>query len=283
MGRDRIAGGPAAAGRILIGALGLLVAVSSSRTASSQETNAAPKAKTAPPAPAHTVAQAQTETQTVPANAQSPQPVLEEVVVTATGTNISGITPVGSEELRLSRDDILNTGIQDLHDVLRSLPQVVDVSPAGVANIRQGGTSGYNANNTQGTAINLRGLGPQATLVLVDGHRVTPTGTVAVFTEADQVPIAALGRIEIIDDGNSAIYGSDAVGGVINYVIRKDLEGIEVSGRGTFVDGYNEYGGAVTGGHTWSSLGTLGQGNFILGLDYDWRGAMSESSSRIIL
>jgi iron complex outermembrane receptor protein len=218
-------------------------------------------------------------TQTVPAKAAEPQPVLEEVVITATGTNISGITPVGSEELNLSRDEILNSGIQDLHDVLRTLPQVVDVAPAGVADIRQGGTSGYNANNTQGTAINLRGLGPQATLVLVDGHRVTPTGTVAVFTEADQVPIAALGRVEIIDDGNSAVYGSDAVGGVINYVIRKDLEGVEVTGRGTFVDGYDEYGGAVTGGHTWSSLGSLGKGNFILGFDYDRRTAMPDSSS----
>src|SRR5581483_10214866 len=169
----------------------------------------------------------------------------------------------------LSRDEILNSGIQDIHDVLRALPQVVDVAPAGVADIRLGGTSGYNANNTQGTAINLRGLGPQATLVLVDGHRVAPTGTVAVFTEADQVPIAALGRIEIIDDGSSAIYGSDAIGGVINYVTRRDLDGVEVTGGGTFVDGYREYGGAVTGGHTWSSLGSLGQGNFILGLDYD--------------
>jgi iron complex outermembrane receptor protein len=266
MGRDGIVGVVAVAGRVASGALGLLLAVSSSRPACSQETSSAPKPKGA-------------AAQTVPAGTQEAQPVLQEVVITATGTNISGITPVGSEDLNLSRDDILNTGIQDLHDVLRTLPQVVDVAPAGVADIRQGGTSGYNANNTQGTAINLRGLGPQATLVLVDGHRVTPTGTVAVFTDADQVPIAALGGVEIIDDGNSAIYGSDAVGGVINYVIRKDLEGVEVTGRSTLVDGYDEYGGAVTGGHTWSSLGSLGKGNFILGLDYDWRGAMRESSS----
>lgn len=217
--------------------------------------------------------------QTVPHSETAAEPVLEEVVITATGTNISGIQPVGSEALNLSRDDILNTGIPDLHDVLRALPQVVDVAPAGVANYRQGGTAAYGGNVTQGTSVNLRGLGPQATLVLVDGHRVTPTGTVGVFTDADQVPIAALGRVEIIDDGNSAIYGSDAVGGVINYVIRKDLEGVEVNGRSTSVDGYHEYGGAVTGGHTWTSLGSMGRGNFIVGVDYDWRGAMRESSS----
>ncbi len=266
MGRDQIAQGRMAAGRIATGILAVLLPVGLTRLAAAQAEDR-PKQQTA------------AATAPGPVRAAAEQPVLEEVVITATGTNISGITPVGSEELNLSRDEILKSGIQDLHDVLRALPQVVDVAPAGVADIRQGGTSGYNANNTQGTAINLRGLGPQATLVLVDGHRVTPTGTVAVFTEADQVPIAALGRIEIIDDGNSAIYGSDAVGGVINYVIRKDLEGVEVTGRGTFVDGYHEYGGAVTGGHTWSSLGSLGQGNFILGLDYDWRAAMPESSS----
>ncbi|MFL6603246.1 MAG: TonB-dependent receptor plug domain-containing protein [Steroidobacteraceae bacterium] len=222
----------------------------------------------APPAQPHTV----------PARTPEAQSTLEEVIVTATGTNISGIQPVGSEALNLSRREILDTGIADLHDVLRALPQIVDVSPAGVANYRLGGTAGYSANNTQGTAINLRGLGAQATLVLVDGHRVTPSGTVSVFTEADQVPIAALQRIEIIDDGNSAIYGSDAVGGVLNYVIRKDLEGVEVTGRGTFVAGYHGYGASVTGGHTWSSLGPLGKGNFILGVDYDWRGAMPASS-----
>lgn len=224
-------------------------------------------------------AAAAAQPETIAAKAVQAQPTLDEVIVTATGTNISGIQPVGSEALNLSRGDILDTGIADLHDVLRALPQVVDVTPAGVANYRLGGTAGYSANNTQGTAINLRGLGAQATLVLVDGHRVTPSGTVGVFTEADQVPIAAIQRIEVIDDGNSAIYGSDAVGGVINYVIRKDLEGIEASGRGTFANGYSGFGASLTGGHTWSSLGPLGKGNFILGVDYDRRAAMPSSSS----
>jgi len=211
-------------------------------------------------------------------SSSSDPPKLEEVVVTATGTNISGIRPVGSEALSLSRSDILDTGIADLHDVLRALPQVVDVAPSGVSNYRQGGTTAYGGNVTQGSAINLRGLGPQATLVLVDGHRVTPTGSQGVFTDADQVPIAALGQIEIIDDGNSAIYGSDAVGGVVNYVIRRDLNGVEVTGRGTLVDGYHEYGAAATAGHTWASVGGLGKGNFIVSLDYDRRSAMPASS-----
>jgi len=89
MGRDGIAVGPATAGRMGIAGLGLLLAVSSGKALAQQPT-ATPGDKAG--------AQAKTQPQTVPAPAPSSQPVLEEVVITATGTNISGITPVGSEE-----------------------------------------------------------------------------------------------------------------------------------------------------------------------------------------
>ena len=205
---------------------------------------------------------------------------LEEVVVT--GTNIKGVAPVGSEAVTLTRDDVLATGLTDLHSVLRALPQVVDTAPSGVANYREGGTTAYGGNVTQGTAINLRGLGAQATLTLVDGHRITPTGTQGVFTEANQLPLAALGRIEIIADGNSAIYGSDAIGGVVNFVMRKDFEGVEATTRATFVDGYNTYGASLTGGTTWQNLGPLGRGNVILAYDYERRDPMRASASAFL-
>jgi iron complex outermembrane receptor protein len=207
---------------------------------------------------------------------------LQEVVVTATGTNINGVAPVGSESMTLTREDILATGITDLHDLLQTLPQVVNTAPTGVVNYREGGTAGYGGDLTQGTSVNLRGLGPQATLVLVDGHRVTPTGAEGVFTEANQLPLSMVQRVEIIDDGNSAIYGSDAIAGVINYVVRKDLDGIEVSGRGTHELGNWEDGGSLTGGHTWSSLGPLGSGNFIIGVDYDERNPLLQSASPLL-
>ncbi|HTY50064.1 MAG TPA: TonB-dependent receptor [Steroidobacteraceae bacterium] len=217
-----------------------------------------------------------------PATGTQDEP-LQEVIVTATGTNIAGVAPVGSESMTLTRDDILSTGMTDLHDVLQTLPQVVNVAPAGVVNYQEGGTAGYSgANLTQGTSVNLRGLGPQATLVLVDGHRVTPTGTDGVFTEANQLPLSMVERVEIIDDGNSAIYGSDAIGGVVNYVVRKDLDGIEVSGRGTHQLGDSQEGGSITGGHTWTGLGSLGKGNFIIGVDYDHRSPMLQSASPLL-
>ena len=208
---------------------------------------------------------------------------LQEVVVTATGTNIAGVSAVGSESVTLDRDAILSTGMTNLHDVLQTLPQVSNTAPSGVVNFREGGTAGYNSGNiTQGTAINLRGLGPQATLTLVDGHRVTPSGAASVFTEANQLPLAAIERVEVIDDGNSAIYGSDAIGGVVNYIVRRDLDGVEVTGRGTDQLHNWEEGGSITAGKTWGSLFGLGRGNVIFSVDYDRRSPLLQSATPLL-
>jgi iron complex outermembrane recepter protein len=198
---------------------------------------------------------------------------VETVVVTATGTNIAGIAPVGTESVALDRDAILNTGQTSLSDVVRSLPQVTNL---GV--YREGGTQG-GQNATQASVINLRGLGIGGTLTLVDGHRVPSTGTGTTMTDANQLPMAMIDKVEMIVDGNSAIYGSDAVGGVVNFVTRKNFEGVEATFRFTAVDGYNEYGGSITGGHFWDHLGGgFGAGNLIVSYDYDWRDRMWMSS-----
>lgn len=200
--------------------------------------------------------------------------LLEEIVVT--GTNISGVKPVGSETISINRDAIRDTGLTNVGDVLNTLPQVQNNPNAGGSGpvYRQGGTSGYGGNPTQGTAINLRGLGTAATLTLVDGHRVVPSGASDTFTEAIQVPLAAIERIEIVSDGNSAIYGSDAISGVVNYVLRKDFEGIEVSARDTFNDFFNTAGATVTFGKNWTG------GNIIATYDYERRGSFKNGESR---
>jgi iron complex outermembrane recepter protein len=198
---------------------------------------------------------------------------METVVVTATGTNISGIAPVGTEAVTLDRDTILSTGQINLTDVVRQLPQVTNLGY-----FYEGATQG-GQNATQATAINLRGLGIGGTLTLVDGHRVPSTGTGTTITDANQLPLAMIQRVEMIVDGNSAIYGSDAIGGVVNYVTRKDFEGIEITGRFTYVDGYNEEGFSITGGHYWDHLGGgFGAGNVIVSYDYDWRDRMWENA-----
>lgn len=194
---------------------------------------------------------------------------IQSVVVT--GTNISGVKEVGSEAVVLSRQDIEASGKTDVASVLRTLPLVQNTAgsfsaaSSGAAGNAQGGS-----NATRGNAINLRGVGQGGTLTLVDGHRVTPSGTAGAFTEADQVPLAAIQRIEVIADGASAIYGSDAIAGVINYVLRKDYSGLEVGSSYTFGAYDNdEYRLHATGGLNWST--GMGHGNIIATYEYTHR------------
>jgi iron complex outermembrane receptor protein len=186
-----------------------------------------------------------------------------EIVVT--GTNISGVKPVGSEAITLDREDILASGQSNAADVVRTLPQVRDLGE-----FREGGTQGGN-NNQQGNAINLRGLGQAATLVLIDGHRVTNTGASQTFTEANAIPLAAIERIEVVADGASAVYGSDAIAGVVNYVLRKDYQGVELSLRGGNTAGGFEIAPGITAGTNWD-LG-LGVGNILVSYEYSHRNA----------
>lgn len=213
---------------------------------------------------------------------------VQEIVVT--GTNISGVKPVGSEAISLDRTQMLATGQTNIFDVLQTVPQI-QTQPNGGAGgqvMRQGGTASYGSaagggsNVTQGTAINIRGLGTSATLTLVDGRRVAPSGSAAAFTEATQVPLAALERVEVVTDGNSAVYGSDAIAGVVNFVLRKNFDGLELSARDTYSRYYNQWGASATAGHTWNELGRLGAGNVILTFDYGHRGAMIEGQSKFL-
>lgn len=186
----------------------------------------------------------------------------DEIIVT--GTNISGVKPVGSESIKMDRQAILATGQTNAADVVRTLPQVRNLGE-----FREGGTQGGN-NNQQGNAINLRGLGQAATLVLIDGRRVANTGASQTFTDANAIPLAALERIELVADGASAVYGSDAVAGVVNYVIRKDYQGLEASVRASNNNGGFEVSPGVTGGTHWE-IGGLGQGNILVSYEYSHR------------
>lgn len=205
--------------------------------------------------------------------------VVEEVIVVATGTNIAGVKAVGSETVTLTAEDIRATGLTDIHQVLRTMPQIQSTPNSGGSglNFREGGTTGYGGNPTQGTAVNIRGIGYGATLTLVDGRRVAPSGASDAFTEAIQVPLAALERVDVIADGASAIYGADAVSGVINYVLRKTYDGAEVSVRANTHRFSEETGAAFTVGTHWDN--GLGRGNVILTGDAmrRTRGKRSES------
>jgi iron complex outermembrane receptor protein len=190
---------------------------------------------------------------------------ITEIVVT--GSNISGVKQVGSETVVLDREAVLATGKSTVADVLRTLPQVQSAAANSFTSSVTGGNAQGGGNVTRGDSINLRGVGQGATLTLVNGHRITPTGTATAFSEANQVPIAAIERIEVIADGASAIYGSDAIAGVINYVLRKDFEGIELGGSYTFGDyGNDQWTLSGVAGTHWDA--GFGEGSIIATFEY---------------
>src|SRR6185312_2712852 len=124
-----------------------------------------------------------------------------------------------------------------------------------------------------GLGINLRGLGVGATLVLVDGRRQPLAGLYGAFVDVSAVPSTAIDRIEVIPDGASALYGSDAIAGVVNIILRHEFEGAETVGRYALGDGEgDETLVSQVLGHHWES------GHAILDSQYTDRTAISVAS-----
>jgi outer membrane receptor protein involved in Fe transport len=141
-----------------------------------------------------------------------------------TGTHVRA-APVTSPVLTITRRDIDNAAPTSVEELLRRLPQNLS---AGVAQ-ENFAVTGAGADITEhGAGINLRGLGQRATLVLVNGRRIAPSSTGS-FVDVSLIPITAIERVEILTDGASAIYGSDAVAGVVNLILRRNFRGIETS------------------------------------------------------
>ncbi|GIU66887.1 TonB-dependent receptor domain-containing protein [Candidatus Phycosocius spiralis] len=140
----------------------------------------------------------------------------EVVVVTGTRiqtpgtTSSSPITSVGAAELEFQQSS-------EIEKVLRNLPLAVP------------GDGGNTNNGTAGvTTINLRDLGPQRNLVMVDGKRVTPYNINGIV-DISIIPAAMLDRVDIVTGGASAVYGSDAISGAVNFVLKRNFEGVEVN------------------------------------------------------
>ncbi|MCC4594056.1 TonB-dependent receptor [Xanthomonas campestris pv. phormiicola] len=161
--------------------------------------------------------------------------------ITVTGTRIRG-GAVASPLVSIDAAQIRAQGFADIGEVIRSIPQnFAGGQNPGVAAGATLGSGGFaNQNLTGGSSLNLRGLGPDATLTLLNGRRMSYGGYVQAV-DIDAIPIEAVQRIEIVPDGASAIYGSDAVGGVGNVILKRDFDGVVAGTR---------YGGATEGGLT---------------------------------
>lgn len=178
----------------------------------------------------------------------------EPIIVT--GSRIAG-APSPAPVLRITADDIRDSGQADLGEVARSLPQ--NFGGGQNPGIGSGqGTQNNNVNVNGASTFNLRGIGPNATLTLLNGNRFAYSGTQSVI-DVSAIPVAAVERIEIVADGASAIYGADAVAGVVNILLREDYEGVTTSARlGGSTDGGNvqqQYN--LLGGTKWSNGGFL--------------------------
>lgn len=159
---------------------------------------------------------------------------LEEVLVT--GTLISGTSPA-SPLIELSSQDIQASGVSTLGQLMQRLPDNFG-GGANPGTLPVSTETDNTSNLSQGSSINLRGLGADSTLVLVNGHRMALSGEGS-FVDISMIPVSAISRIEILTDGASATYGSDAIGGVANIILLKHFDGAE-SGI--------KYGGATDGG-----------------------------------
>ncbi len=159
-----------------------------------------------------------------------PPALIDELVVT--GSHIRAAQPVGYDPIVLNQDFIDRSGYATVQDVLKLLPQNFG------GGISEDSTTDPSALNlSSGTAINLRGLGADSTLVLVNGIRQPSGGLNGAFVDVSNIAASAVERIEVLPDGASAIYGSDAIGGVVNIILKRDYAGAETRIRAGSFDG----------------------------------------------
>ena len=191
--------------------------------------------------------------------------------VRVTGTNLRGEAPVGDNVLEFDRQAIDQSGATTVADFLRTLPQVFGGGPT--QDTRVVGTEAP-TNSGFGTGVNLRGLGARATLVLINGRRIAPGGTAGEFVDVDNIPLSAIERVEVLPDSASALYGADAVAGVVNFIMRDHFTGAETtlsSGKGS-QHTLKNYLVSQTLGHQWDEASGM------LSLEFYRRDALPAST-----
>ena len=190
---------------------------------------------------------------------------LEEIVITGTRIHASpndvAVAPIAT----LTAADIDKTGLVRVEDILNKLPQFVTENNSGQS-ISSDGTA----------TVSLRGLGSSRTLVLINGRRMQPGGSVSNVSSADinQIPAAIVERVDILTGGASSTYGADAVAGVVNFIMKSDFEGVQVD----FDYGYNQH--ANNNDTATNALITAGipvPGAFTGGQNRDWSILMGSS------
>jgi len=184
--------------------------------------------------------------------------------VTVTGTSLKGVAPVGSNVTTVTATDISALGTSVVQGILASTPQLMGL-----------GSSGNGATGQGAQEASIHQFGNSAstsTLTLVDGHRVPATGTNHSFVDPNLVPLNMIERVEVLADGVSAVYGSDAVAGVVNFITRKHYEGIQLTGSASFIDGKQDISGGFLAGKDWDT------GSAIFSYSYVRQGVLMDTA-----
>ncbi|MEM7218561.1 MAG: TonB-dependent receptor [Pseudomonadota bacterium] len=189
---------------------------------------------------------------------------MEEVVVTGSfirGTPIDSASPVTT----IDEEDLFNQGSPSVVEIIRRLS-----ASSGV----DGESNQFQSNASEGISnINIRGLGAQRTLVLLNGKRQVPVSQrlpAGRFVDINSFPRLAIKRIEVLKEGAAATYGSDAIGGVVNFITRDDFQGLEFTGGYTDIDGSD-------GNHNFGVIGgmQLGEFDWVTSFGYTKRNELS--------
>ncbi|WP_226644933.1 TonB-dependent receptor plug domain-containing protein [Microbulbifer variabilis] len=204
-----------------------------------------------------------------------PGPEVEEVVVTGSRIARDPLSTTGPITL-VDSEAIQRSGVGTIDELLNQLPSM--------------GTTGINANDNNGGAglsfVDLRNLGSARTLVLVNGRRfVSSSSGVSSAVDMNNIPVDMIDRIEVLTDGASAVYGSDAVAGVINVVMKDSFDGVRINARA----GATEAGGGENGELSITFGKEFDRGQFIGNVthsqrdeitykDRDWAGLESSMS-----
>ncbi|MBW8811482.1 MAG: TonB-dependent receptor plug domain-containing protein, partial [Lysobacter sp.] len=162
------------------------------------------------------LASAQDASAPAAAPADADATTLDRIQVTGSRISIPGLT-TNSPVMTVDREEINRNQPVTAEDFLKILPGATPAIGPGVNNGANGGAT-----------INLRGLGDNRTLVLMDGRRVVPFNLFGVV-DTNVIPLALIDSVDLVTGGASAVYGADAVSGVVNFVLKRNFEGIEVN------------------------------------------------------
>src|SRR5471032_2238489 len=185
--------------------------------------------------------------------AQAQDVATEAVTVTATGTSIKGIAPVGTNLITIDASTIKATGAITTEEILGQIPQIANT---------------FNTQSVSPTAINIGGvrpsirynpaqtiLGAASTLLLLDGHTLVGVSGLATTPDAGLIPTIVLRQVDVLPDGASSIYGANAIAGVINFVTRDTYQGFQTNASVGIANGYSSFNASVMAGTDWGSGG----------------------------